>query len=128
MTDEIKYSVEDDILYSEVRGKVDFKSMIEKAESLGKMTGLPKKLKILEDAWGAVPSFKISDIPFLVRNLESQLDQFDSVRHAVLHSDPTGTAFTLMADHFRKSHKYRIRVFSTITAAKEWLEQGTGNG
>ncbi|MEI7492670.1 MAG: hypothetical protein WCK92_14815 [Bacteroidota bacterium] len=123
MTEELIYDAKDDILYSEVRGKVDFESMIEKAESLGKMTGLPKKLKILEDAWDSVPLFKISDIPALMKNLESQLDRFDSVRHAVLHSDPTSTAFTLMADHFRKSHKYRIRVFSTIIAAKEWLER-----
>ena len=120
---EHRFNAEKGVLYALVTGKIEFEEMMERAEMLGQRKDLPRDLKILEDAREAIAGFGVSEIKPMLRNMEKHLHNYDSVRHAVVHSNPLNTAFALMADQFRKDKKYRIRVFSTVEAAEKWLER-----
>ena len=122
---EYNFRAEKGVLYALVTGRIEAEEMMQRTEMLGQRTDLPRDLKILEDAREAVAVFGVSDVKPMLRNIEKHLGNFDSVRHAVVHSNPMNTAFALIADQFRKDKKYRIRVFSTVEAAEKWLERDT---
>ena len=121
---EPKFNESEGILYVEVNGKIGLQEMLASSKNLKQLSQLAKNLKILEDARNVIIDFQVSDIPQLVHNFEKNIDVFDSVRHAVIHSDPLGTAYTMLVTHFNKMKKYSIMAFSTEEAAKNWLING----
>ena len=82
---------------------------------------LPRELKILESAENVKVTFNENDISLIVDNLEKNIGSYESIRHAVIHSDPTNTAYTIIASNMIKNYNYHLMVFSTVEAAKSWL-------
>jgi hypothetical protein len=76
----------------------------------------------MEDARKARANFSITELYQLLQCLEESLSNFISVRHAVLHHDPTATAFTMMADQNNPTSNYKVKVFTTQKAALHWLK------
>lgn len=110
------------ILYTFSTGEVSFQEMLQREQNIAKLAEVTKNLKILEDARDAKANFTVYDLQDLVDHLEVYLKDFESVRHAVIHSDPTSTAYVMLVDHLKPTSKYKIKVFSSIQAAEEWLK------
>jgi hypothetical protein len=113
----------DEILYVNVNGTIGLNDMFEGVDFLVREQSLPRELKILEIAEKAQVTFNENDIPLLVSNLEKNIGSYKSIRHAVIHPDPTNTAYTIIASHMISNYHYNLMVFSTIEAAKTWLNK-----
>ncbi len=122
---EVNYSESEGILYAKMNGKFGVHDMLSSAENVGQLSHITKNLKILEDARNVIINFQVSDIPLLIRNFAKNIEVYDSVRHAVVHSGPEGTAYTMLAANLNKLEKYSIKVFSTEEVAKAWLIPST---
>jgi hypothetical protein len=109
-------------MYAKVTGRVDFQEMLARANGLGQMSQITKKLKILEDARGIIVDFRSSDLNGLIKIIEENVGDFEFVRHAVIHSEPTGTAYAMLTSQISSSDKYKIMTFSTEEAAIQWLQ------
>jgi hypothetical protein len=109
------------ILLVRTTGSIDIKEMFEGVDYLDKSVSLPRNLKILENAEGASVTFKIEDIPTIIGKLEKILDIYGYIRHAVIHTDPTSTAYTVIAKGMIRRPNYSLEVFSTKDAALNWL-------
>ncbi|MEI8005213.1 MAG: hypothetical protein WCI48_03330 [Bacteroidota bacterium] len=118
---EVNYNESEGIVYVKMNGKFGVHDMLASAENVGQLSHLTKNLKILEDAKNVIIDFQVSDIPLLMKNFGKNIEVYDSVRHAVIHSGPEGTAYTMLAAHLNELKKYSIMVFSTEEAAKTWL-------
>lgn len=117
----IGFDPADGILYTRSAGVADLEAMLQGLNSIASNTLLPRNLRILEDGIGAMVNFPASEIPVLVSALEQVLVEYASIRHAVVHSDPTNTAFAILIDHQMKNEKYVLNVFSTFEAARNWV-------
>jgi hypothetical protein len=113
----------DGILYVNVNGTLDLKDMFDGVDFLVNEKKLPRELKILESAEKVKVTFNENDISLIVDNLERNLGSYTSIRHAVIHSDPTNTAYTIIASNMIKNYNYQLMVFSTVEAAKSWLNR-----
>jgi hypothetical protein len=112
------------ILYVQSEGKINPNEMIGGLKRLKSEKGLPRDLKILEDASKGRADFGTGDMLLLMNKLDDHFQNFDSVRHAVIHQDPLSTALAELAAQKNTILKYRIRVFSSVTMAKKWLMTG----
>lgn len=116
------YDAENGILYQKTSGFIDFARMSAGSEKLIAVIRERKQLKILEDAREAVAGFSVMELHTLLNNFEKNLDESFSVKHAVIHSDPTATAYAILAHTLMTSARYQISVFSTEETARAWLE------
>jgi hypothetical protein len=78
-------------------------------------------LKILEDAQEAIATFQTNEINMLAEKLDIALENYSSVRHAVVHKNHLNTAFAILISNKIKNNKYTLKVFSSVKAAKAWL-------
>jgi hypothetical protein len=113
----------DGILYVNMEGTISLIDMFDGVDFLVKERNLPRELKILESAEKVKVTFDENDISLIVDNFEKSMGSYESIRHAVIHSDPTNTAYTIIASNMIKNCNYHLMVFSTIEAAKLWLNK-----
>ncbi len=116
-----KMDINKSILYVTTIGNVELESMLTGVAYLEQAEGLPKNLKILEDATFAKAVFKLSEIEIITEQLDNVIKKYSSIRHAVIHSDPTNTAYTILASMMIRQPNYSLKVFSTKDAAEHWL-------
>jgi hypothetical protein len=109
------------ILYVRSSGKIYLKDMIDGMEYLRISDELPRNMKILENASEAEALFERKDITEIIKVLFSILPQFKTFRHAVIHTDPTNTAYTILAAGMLQHPNYSLKAFSTEIAAENWL-------
>ncbi|MBK7172696.1 MAG: hypothetical protein IPH84_05580 [Bacteroidales bacterium] len=109
------------ILYVTTIGDIDLENMLNGVSYLEQAEDLPRDLKVLEDATSSKAVFKVSDIEIITERLDKVVKKYSSIRHAVVHSDPTNTAYTILASMMIKHPNYSLKVFSTKDAAKHWL-------
>lgn len=110
------------ILYVTSVGDIHLSSMLRGVEFIENAKELPKRIKILENATSARVVFDHSEIQLIIDRLKDVLVRFDSYRHAVVLTDPTNTAFTMLASMMIHHPNYSLEVFSTRQAAEGWLE------
>lgn len=120
-TNPIGFDPKDGILYSSSVGIASLDSMFQALNALASNKLLPRNLRILEDGRGSQVNFPPKDIPALVSCMEKVLLEYNSIRHAVIHNDPTTTAFAFLLDHYMKNEKYTFKVFITFEAARRWV-------
>lgn len=112
------------ILEVEYSGEVDLKQLIEYGEKIKNDGSLPRNLLILTDATKANYLFKISETSIMLDTLKEQLKPYTSVRTAVIHQKPMETAFSMTVDAEQEIPGYQHMVFTTRTAALNWLLAG----
>lgn len=117
----IGFNPADGILYTRSTDVADLETMLKGLNFIASNKLLPRNLRILEDGRGAHVNFPVTDIPVLVSALEKILVEYTSIRHAVIHNDPTNTAFAIIIDRQIKNDKYILNVFSTFEAARKWV-------
>ncbi len=118
---EFNFNKSEQILYVECSGKIEINDMFKYVKKLGNDDTLPRKLLIIEDARKSDVQFTEKQLPELVTKLEDILPKYKTIRHSVIHSDPLNTAYAIILDNNVEKENYRLKVFSTVQAAKKWL-------
>jgi len=116
------FDEKENILYTKVSGIVHLEDMFKSAEYLATDRSLPRILRIVEDAREAKVSFSENELHLLARKIEIAADNFISIRHAVIHSCPMNTAFSILISEMIKRENYYLKVFSTMEGAKDWVK------
>lgn len=118
---ENRFDPKDGILYVNISGEVGLQDMFQAMEVLLFDSNLPKELKILEDARHATVLFNMNDLDIIAEKMQQSLKNFQLVRHAVIHSAPVNSAFTIIIEKKINVEGYILKEFSTEKAAKAWL-------
>ena len=112
------------IIYNKrAAGILHLDDMLEELSLLNNNKTLPRNLKVLEDARDTIVSFSAKEIPILIKKLENVLEDFGSIRHAVVQKEAKNAAYTILVEEFMKNKMYSIKVFSTVHAATIWIER-----
>ena len=82
---------------------------------------LPRKLKILTDATNATYNFNHDTVEKLMSNLKRNLENYQLIMDAFIHSKPKETAFSQLFEIERAYTNYVHKVFATKEAALNWL-------
>jgi hypothetical protein len=116
------FNEEDGILYVTIKGESDLQDMLNAMEYFATNPKLPRNLKILENATDAKILIKVGDLELIAEKLMIHLRNFDSIRHAVIHTEPMGSAFVIIITKMINHSGYILNEFSTEKAAKIWLK------
>jgi hypothetical protein len=112
----------DGVLYATTQGTIDFNYMKSRIEAVYSEKDLPDKIKILEEAHGAIAEFSPEEIEELTVLMKKLASRFTSIHHAVIHDNPINTAFTMLLSDLVSTTNYHLLPFSTVAAAKTWLK------
>ncbi len=119
---ENRFDEKEGILYVKISGEVSLQDMFQAMGFHIQNNHLPKDLKILEDARQAKVLFNISDLDEISYKMKQSLKDFDTVRHAVIHSSPKNSAFTIIISQKVNFNGYLLKEFSSERSAKAWLK------
>ncbi len=86
-----------------------------------KNRNIAKDLRILSDLRNAEYTFLVVEFSEVVKTLEKNLPCFNSVRVAVIHTNPKETAFSIYYESLLKLENYQHRIFNTTKSAIDWL-------
>ncbi len=117
----VHYNQLNGILFVNDDENVSLNSMLNALQFLEETDYLPNNLKILESAISSTITFSETDLPVLVEYAKNKLNRFNSVRHAVVHSNPTNTAFAIIVSEELAEIDYKLMVFSSEADALLWL-------
>lgn len=120
MKDTDKNSSEE-YLYFQSPAELDIDAMYAGIEHIKTSQEYPRDLRILEDATGVESKIKIEDIDAILVKMYDAAENYNSIKHAVVHDKPGNTAIALLFEHYIENSKYDLKVFSTEDAAKKWL-------
>ncbi len=109
------------ILYVKQQGEVSLENMRLGISFLRSNKDLPKNLRILEDSSDVKVTFTIKEIDFLVEALNETIQNFISVKHAVILNSPVNTVFAMILESKKLVKNYELGVFSSFSAALTWL-------
>ena len=118
---EMRFDEIDNILYTKSIGMVNLEDMLKNLDNLSHDTVLPKHLKVVEDAREAIVTFSESELHLLAAKLELVADNFNLIKHAVVHSSPMNTALSILVSGMVKRENYYLKVFSTLEGAINWV-------
>jgi hypothetical protein len=117
------YDDQEGLLSMKVSGIVNFEDMTESLRLLCENDKLSRNLRILEDAREARITFTEKQIPELIARIRKVEKKYQSIRHAVIHTDPINTALALLMSRHLGPERYELEVFSTESGARLWLKQ-----
>lgn len=114
---------EENTLYITVKGNANIDHLLKMIDFLCEIRQVSQEIKVLENASSAMLSLSYSEVRFVAETIKAKLGKLNSIKHAVIHTDPLSTAYALIASDLTKSDNYDLKVFSTVEAAKAWLER-----
>ena len=79
-------------------------------------------MRILEDSRDVKVAFSIKEIPDIMKDAIEIMKSYDLVKHAIVYNSALYTAYGLLAEKFVSNERYFLKVFSSMEAAKDWLE------
>jgi len=109
------------ILHIKSSSIVYLENMLNGLEYLKRDKTLPRNLRIFEDATNAEVAFSISDIDLLIKKMHEVAQEYNMIRHAVLHHSPKSTAYAILIKQRKHENNYLIGIFSTKKGAHLWL-------
>lgn len=116
-----KYDKEQNILFVENSGRLDFESMKSYFSSLKKYAKHTNVLHILEDARAVNVKFTSEHLPYFSKTLSAVSKQFKEVRHAVLLDENKNFAYAMMINAGVPNGNYILEVFSNEQIALNWV-------
>jgi hypothetical protein len=121
-TSRFKYHIdrEDGILVVDVSKKVDIIAVTEHYKVLETTLEYPQSLKVLLRAGDSEFRFRENALPLFTVAAEAAMEKYRSVREAIVVSRPMETAVATLFSEISIRH-FEFRVFTTETAAREWL-------
>ncbi len=117
----LSFDYQENILNVKPLGSINLVDILNGYENLINNKSLPKELKILVDYRETVINISEDELPFIIEKVEILLENFISIKQAIIHDNPKSTAFAMLISLHIKSEKYRLQIFSTIESAKRWL-------
>ena len=114
-------NTEGSLLQTKQEGKVYLEDMLKGLQLIKASTQLPRNLKILEDSRQAQVMFSVKDLEFLLDNLDEAAANYESIKHAVLLTNPLSTVFAMLINSKKYTNHYELKVFTTREAAISWL-------
>jgi predicted TIM-barrel fold metal-dependent hydrolase len=116
-----EFDATEGILHVRTEGRISAAEMLESLKKVSEHISDIPVLLVLEDATNASAFFSVSEVFTIMNHLEEVLTHAGEIKHAVVHTDPVATALAVLASRINWIKKYRISVFSTPEAAREWL-------
>lgn len=117
-----KYDKEQNILFVENSGRLDFESMKSYFSSLKKHAKLTKVLCVLEDAREVNVKFTSEHLTHFSKTISSIAKHFEEVRHAVLLDENKNFAYAMMINAGVPDSNYNLEVFSSLDLAIAWVK------
>jgi hypothetical protein len=115
------YNPEEQILYVHDTGSISLHELVQASKDFTNRNVFPERLKILEFGDASMIKSSVKDLPGLVASLDSVFSKFNTIRHAVICTDPYLVACVLLIQSEIRNSKYTMNIFSTEMAARKWL-------
>ncbi len=119
----MEYYFDNDIkvLAFNASGLIEKDYIIDFYEHMGENESYPRDLRTLIDARDCTYKFEISDMQEMFSALNNALENYTSVREAIVVEKLFETVFATLFAEGMVHPKYKFKVFSTRTAALNWL-------
>ncbi|MBN2274938.1 MAG: STAS/SEC14 domain-containing protein [Bacteroidales bacterium] len=120
-----KFDRDKDLITAKYTGSISYEEIAQYINDLGRINDLPKKLYILSDYTDADTRllYRAKRAALVLDDIKDRMRKYDLVKEAILQNNPFGAALAnLYITFFRNTKNYKIKLFSTRTAAMAWLE------
>lgn len=117
----IKYQMEDNIFTVVFTGAVSFESIISYLKDFGQMEDLPRNLKLLYNFIDAEFDLDPVRIQIISDKAIEVTASYDKIQTAFVVAEPKITAYSMLFSLMSANEKSLREIFSTISAAKNWL-------
>jgi len=115
------YNIEQEILFVDNSGRLDFESMKKYFSSLKDYSYKASVLYIIEDARKANVKFNSEHLLSLSKVLQKVSEKYEYVYHAVLLEERKNIAYAMMINQGIGVENYTLDVFSDESIALEWI-------
>ena len=119
---QIKSDSKGSYFYRKLKPEISFSDMLDTLNYFKDCSNLPSNLRILEDSRDVKVAFSIKEIPDIMKDAIEIMKSYDLVKHAIVYNSALYTAYGLLAEKFVSNERYFLKVFSSMEAAKDWLE------
>jgi hypothetical protein len=102
-------------------GIITLDELVEYGRQISSEKSLPRNLKIITDATRAKYNISPQEVNIVKEALMRDLEDFESIKFAYVYENPTGVALSLLLEQRMDSQNFKHKVFSTHSAAIEWL-------
>ncbi|MDP3443154.1 MAG: hypothetical protein Q8T08_09885 [Ignavibacteria bacterium] len=120
---EIKKDSKGNYLYIKSDDIITLESKLKVFESFKNNKTLPRNLRVLDCVGNSTLSFNLSGIRQIMKKALEVTEEYDSISYAVVLNKALYVAYLIYADTIFSNSKFSIKVFSTLKAAKIWLEK-----
>ena len=117
----LHFNEADQILCIDNTGGISFQNLAFESYRVIQEKKLPRNLRILEHATAFLINSDVDRLKTLKDKLLENTLHFDSVKHAIVTSDPAVTAYVMMVKLYLGNSNYTLEVFSNNEAANHWL-------
>lgn len=104
-------------------GNVGLPELLDFGREIRESKEYPRCLKIIIDATQASYELNYDEIVLLGNSLQTDIESYDSVKSAMIHSMPKETALSMIFENRQRIPNYMRRIFATRMAAMEWLSE-----
>lgn len=119
----IKKDSKGDYLYIKSEDVISLDSKIAVLDSFKNNTTLPGHLRVLDYAANSKVTFTLTGVRKLMKKATEVSEGYDSIKYAVVLNTALYVAYVIFAETIATNSKFSIKVFSTLKAAKIWLEK-----
>ena len=119
----IKKDSKGDYLYIKSDEIITLDSKINLLESLKNNKDLPRNLRVVDSSNNSKLSFSLPGIREIMKKATEASEEYDSIKYAVVLNNALYVAYLIFAETITTNSKFSIKVFSTLKAAKIWLEK-----
>ncbi|MBE0653991.1 MAG: hypothetical protein IH594_09345 [Bacteroidales bacterium] len=104
-------------------GNVGLPELLDFGREIRESKEYPRCLKIIIDATQASYELNYDEIVLLGNSLQTDIESYDSVKSAMIHSMPKETALSMIFENRQRIPNYFRRIFASRMAAMEWLSE-----
>ncbi len=116
------YNKQNGILFTKYSGIINLKELLSDINNVGNDSSLPKYLKIITDARGAIYEFKPKDIHVAVAEIKKHINKFDFIKEALIQDDSYVTALSMLYElELNKIGHFNYKIFNTVEACYKWM-------
>lgn len=119
----INYNKSEGIIYIERIGDISAEDIINTIDKIGTTYCHLNHLYVLEDTSQSTAKFSQTDYSSFYEATIKLLEKVNKVSLAMIVAKPDQTALSLLFEEAFKVRNYRIQIFSTELAAKNWLKK-----
>jgi hypothetical protein len=115
--------IDTNIFYVRFTGKTSVRDIAEYLDEFKSVEDLPADIRLLYDITDAEMNLNVDDIHQISKLAEEATQRYTSVKTAFLVNHPLLTAYSVLFSEFKSSSKTNRKIFSTVGAATDWLNE-----